>query len=419
MYLFENISKENLNEYLAELQLGGFTLSDSYESGDNSFATLADGEYTICTDWFNGELRVVFDPFTAPVKLSDECEAKVPTVLWQHEVDHTLIDCGMCYIIQCADGSFFIMDSGHFFQMNDNDRIHRFLRERTPQGEKIRIAGWFLTHAHSDHVCKFADFLRFNSDDCIIEGIYYNFVPVEHPDKNYWGEDSYRIRSGIDRLMKEYSHIPQIKLHTGQRFSVRNLHFTVLCTHEATVPAELKDFNDTSTVLMMEAEGTKVLLTGDASDVESEIMVRRWGKQLECDILQVAHHGHHGCSKEFYENARGKVALFSNTRIFFDIELEAQGDTNKTILKLADTYRVSSEGTTQITLPYTGTECISDMPDETLEDFDFINRLWGYEYSEEFKNAAYEAFLSRGGNKKMHYLFNIPNQQTGGKPEVN
>ncbi len=406
MLIYSEISAEGFAEYCEELAKAGFELTDRYALRDSSFAFFKADGLTLALNLNGSTLRLVADPFTAPARLTDPCPRTAQTTLWQHEVDHTLIDCGMCFIVRCADGSWFIVDSGHYFQMNDNDRIHKFMRDRTPEGERIRISGWFLSHAHSDHVSKFCDFLRYNMDDCDLEAVYYNFPHPYPPEGAGWGKggNNLFILNIADQLAA-LSQIPKIKLHTGQRFAVRNLSFTVLCTHEDVFPNESRDFNNTSTVLMMEAEGTKVLFCGDASDDESKIMVSRWGELLKCDILQVAHHGHFGCSAEFYELTKAPAALFSNTQIFFDLDLIKEKAANETILRYAREYYISSNGTVEADLPYTG---FKELPDETFEDFKKINQLWGYEYTPEKKAELYAEYLKRGG-KNLYPFYCDPN----------
>lgn len=406
MLLYTDFEVDSTDAYLDALLADGFTLIDRHTIPGSTFATLRKESLTLVINQFGSELRLIADPFTAAYRLSDSCERTAQTTIWQHEVDHTLIDCGMCFIVRCCDGSFFLVDSGHYFQVNDNDRIHRFLRERTPAGEKIRIAGWYLTHAHSDHVAKFSDFLRYNMDDVELEAVYYNFPEPFPPQGAGWGKRGNGLQGlNVGNQLREMTELPKIKLHTGQRFAVRNLNFTVLCTHEDSFPTDNDDFNNTTTVLMMEAEGSKVLFCGDASDVESDIMEKRWGTNLECDILQVAHHGHHGCSAAFYELAKGKAALFSNTQIFFDIDLEKEKEANATILRYAKEYYISSNGTVEADLPYTH---FIQLPDETFEDFEKIEQLWGYKYTPQRMAELYDAYIARGG-KIAHSFYSHPN----------
>lgn len=58
--------------------------------------------------------------------------------------------------------------------------------------------------------------------------------------------------------------------------------------------AEYSDTNDYSLVFMLEFEGVKVLLTGDAGKESEEEMInyaRNTGFDLDCDVLKVGHHG--------------------------------------------------------------------------------------------------------------------------------
>lgn len=406
MLLFPDLLQEDVETYAAVLPCHGFSLIDSHSIPGSYFATFRRDTLTLVINYFESVLRLIADPFTDPYKQNDPCPQTAQTTIWQHEVDHSLIDCGMCFIVRCCDGSFFIVDSGHYFQVNDNDRIHRFLRERTPAGEKIRISGWYLTHAHSDHVSKFSDFLRYNMDDVILEAVYYNFPDPFPPAGAGWSKRGNSLQGlNVGQQLRESAGFRKVKLHTGQRFAVRNLQFTVLCTHEDSFPTDNDDFNNTTTVLMMEAEGSKVLFCGDASDVESDIMERRWGNLLQCDILQVAHHGHHGCSAAFYELTKAKAALFSNTQIFFDKDLELEKEANGTILRHAREYHISSNGTVGADLPY---KKFFRLPDETFEDFEKIRQLWGYEYTPERMESLYEAYLARGG-KITHSFYSPPN----------
>jgi beta-lactamase superfamily II metal-dependent hydrolase len=401
MLLYRGFDPASFDALTDGFLAAGFARTDRLDRPGTRCALLRRGGLTVSLDLWERELRLIADPFTAPVRLSDPCPVTDKTTVWMHEVDHSFIDCGMCFILRCCDGSFFIVDSGHFLQTNDNDRIYRFLRQRTPAGQKVRIAGWFLSHAHSDHVCKFFDFLRYNMDDCVLETVYCNFPAVRPVQGAGWGRQGECLYARtIGELLDSMPEIRRVKLHTGQHFAVRDLSFTVLCTHEDVFPTENTDFNNTTTVLMMEAAGTRLLFCGDASDAESDIMVPRWGEDLKCDILQVAHHGHHGCSAAFYDLTRADAALFSNTQIFYDLDLVKEKEANETILRHAREVHISSNGTVGADLPYVS---FTALPDETFEDFDMIRRLWGYEYSDERKEELYAAYLARGGKDNFPF----------------
>lgn len=336
-------------------------------------------------------------PNFTPKTVENKCE----TTFYMLENDHTLIDCGMCLIIQCSDYSFFVVDSGHYYQFNDNDRIYNFMRERTPKSQRVVVAGWFITHAHSDHISKFCDFLRYNMNDVVIEAVYSNLISNKYAEKT-WSIEEMALAEKLFSILESSFDIPKIKLHTGQRFWVRNLMFDVLCTHEDIYPQKLKDYNDSSAVLMMHVDGTKVLIPGDASLLSSLAMEERFGNSLKCDIVQVAHHGHFGLRKEFYELSQANVALFPITQIMFDEEYEKL-EVNRRLIEIADCYYVSSNGTIEIPLPYKKGR-IKKLPDESFEDFAKIKGLWGYEYTDERKKELIELFKKNGGDTKSLYL---------------
>ncbi|MEE1503486.1 MAG: MBL fold metallo-hydrolase, partial [Acutalibacteraceae bacterium] len=129
--LFDN--KIENNEFFFYFD-DGVLLSFGYYSCDNSVRVSLDGNTAL--------------PQYEKEKYTDKGES----TLWQFEVDHTLIDCGMCYILRDCEGSFFVIDSAHTYSIRDCDRIYDFLRERTPKGQKVHIKGWFLSHGHEDHI---------------------------------------------------------------------------------------------------------------------------------------------------------------------------------------------------------------------------------------------------------------------------
>lgn len=398
LYLFNNKTKKDMDSYSDLAREYGYKEFDSTRFGDNYYLTLIkDGvELHIYYTAVDSSLRIVADPATDLYECNEiSVRHRCKTTMWQFEVDHTLIDCGMCYIIRCADNSFFIIDSAHIYSVNDNERIYSFLRERTPKGEKVRIAGWFFSHGHLDHIGKFCDFLKYNCADVEIEALYYNFVPVSHPDNIYWDVSDKAFVRNFHKLVEQYPDIKKIKLHSGQRFFVRNLELRVLCTHEDVYPGSLKNYNDSSTMLLMNTCSSCVNFPGDAGHIESDIVTSRFGELLGCDIVQAAHHGHFGTTALFYDLCAADVILFPTTQIKFDEEYEAR-EVNRHAVEVSDECYIASNGTVEIDFPY-HKGCVSLLPDETFEDFDGVYNLWGYTYTDERKESLRRLFESNGG----------------------
>ena len=248
-------------------------------------------------------LRISLDGKTALPQYEKEAySTNDKTTLWQFEVDHTLIDCGMCYILRDCDGSFFVIDSAHTYSMRDCDRIYDFLRERTPEGQKVRIKGWFLSHGHEDHIAQFMNYIRYYTHDTIIEKVYHNFVPNDHRDGTYWTPSNLNYVTIFYELMEKHPEIPVCRLHTGMYFYSNNIRFDVLCSHEDVFPGDNENYNDSSVVIMAQTEETKILFPGDAGHEESYILESRYKNgYLKCEIMQSAHHAHFGTTPKFYK----------------------------------------------------------------------------------------------------------------------
>lgn len=355
MLRIDNTSRQEYDNYLMSLANAGFQLYDNNIIRDNYFATYI-RDSLLLQVYYTGHdktARIVADPKTALYhRKNDITYTKIcDTTLYQMELDFRNIDCGMCYIIQCADGSFFIVDSAHMFSVNDHNRLYNLLCRLTPEGRKIIISGWFFTHAHQDHIAMFMNFLNAGFENYQIERLYYNFPSLDIPDAEKWKESDKETMREFYQLIEKHSEIPVVKLHTGQRFFVRNLEFEVLATHEDVYPGSLSYFNDSSTILSMTVDGCKTLFLGDANYTECTILVARYGSYLKSDIVQVAHHGYNGSNVGIYFCADAKVSLYSApVKRYEDGKSTAA---NKVVHTLSNEIYVAENGTTALKLPYT------------------------------------------------------------------
>ncbi|MBQ9552140.1 MAG: hypothetical protein IJU96_05175, partial [Clostridia bacterium] len=261
LLVYRGKSENDCRNYLNRLLDEGFSVVMQTEQNGSRYAALQKDVtlgiyYTPCDQ----TLRVTADKLNTlpPCRRPDTAFESGKTVFYCFENDQTLIDCGMCLLLQCPDSSFFVVDSGHYFQFNDNDRLHKFMRERTPDGQKIVINGWLITHSHTDHVAKLMDFLRYNCDDVVIEGFYWNLLSDDY-DLPCWDREERAYNAQLRRVLNRLTDIPKYKVQAGQRFYCRNLCFDVLCTQEDVYPQKIEDFNDTSVVVAVEVDGCRIL----------------------------------------------------------------------------------------------------------------------------------------------------------------
>lgn len=348
------------------------------------------------------EIRVIAETgYLFPDFNKTEAKGECVPTLFQFETNHSLIDCGMCYILKNRDGSFALIDSGHQYSLNDSERIHKFLRERTAENEKIRIAGWLFTHGHDDHIVQFTEYLKRFSDDTVIDGLYYNFVSCHHRDSGFWDPELERYCNEFYDEIALHPEIPVYRVHTGMEFYIGSFKVTALCLHEDVFPKSIKDYNDSSLVAVFSAAGNRIMFPGDAAVEESKILEKRYSAALKCDIVQCSHHGHVGTSPDFYRAVGARLALIPNTKIKYDEEF-ARIEADRVMESIASEVHISSDGTAEIPLPY-NKNTVKVYSDETFEDFDGIYKLWGYSYTDEFKSALYKRYLERGGKPIEKY----------------
>lgn len=389
MLLYVDINYADFEQLKNNIEISGFSLYDFSIIESCQYFVYVKENITATISFCTNQMCLICDPYRVYYQTKLIKSGKFTTSLWQYEVDHSLIDCGMCYIIRCDDGSFCVIDSAHQYSFNDDQRIVDFLKKISCE-EKPRVSAWFFTHAHEDHIGKFVDIARYHANEIDIDCLYYNFPSLAIEDSELWGTP---LKNGIEIFRNIVKDFKKIKLHSGMNICVKNLKFQVLCTHEDIVPAVFSDFNNTSSVLMLEAEGTKISFPGDASAETDRVLIERYVDALKADIVQISHHGHSGASPDFYKRTNAKCALFPVTQIKFDEELSNQ-ESNRVAIEIADEYFISSNGTVQIDLPYRVGK-VTVYPDETFEDFAGIFNLWCYEYTDERKKQLYEEFLSR------------------------
>lgn len=203
-------------------------------------------------------------------------------------------DNGMLYVIRLADNSVIVVDGGSIRQSSDQnvDECMKFLRcvTGTEPGEPIRVALWYGTHGHSDHVTFFYKLLGHYHDEILLERVMFNYPSlslVEHDGR----VDMFR-----ERLAQLYPDVRYLCPHTGMSFPMGSVTVDVLYTHEDAVSASsgktpVKNPNDGSTVCRITAAGKRLLITGDVDLLaQDKLLALHHPRELKADVLQAPHH---------------------------------------------------------------------------------------------------------------------------------
>ncbi|MCW3787946.1 T9SS type A sorting domain-containing protein [Plebeiibacterium sediminum] len=333
MAVISNTSVDTFSDYIQSLINNGFVQTSTSSLEDNVFYTLVNEDkiYYLYYTSSKSQVRIIQD--NASRNLVDELDATVQgtgdTEFYLYSLDHTHgegqtskvdyweIDCGALLIIKLKDNSLFIVDSGHERQSSNAalEGLMNFMYQITGQenGSLINIRAWFFSHAHGDHVYMSYPFLE----------KYHNILNIESVLTNF---PSYQtMNSGYDSgtfLMKEsfntyYPNCKYIKLHTGQHFSLQGVWFDVLHTHEDGVSSAgetmIGNFNDTSTILQITINGSKIMLLGDADSVcQSDMLSMYTSSTLKSECVQTSHHGFNDLTA-LYSEIGASYALFCNS----------------------------------------------------------------------------------------------------------
>ena len=305
---YENRTAADFDAYRQTLCSMGYTVYDTHEIEQNRFATLLSDSLTVSLSWFAGTkvLRVIAEERGALCPLTDSAEGEYDTLLTGMKGETVVADEGMGFIIRLKDGSFCIIDGGMGDPDSvDSDKLMDILNAQKPaDAEKPVIAAWIFTHLHGDHVGVFNCFSLDHHDDVVLERLLFNFPKEEEiavSDSLYMLDDSiYRWNQFKQNLADFYADVPVVKLHSGNRFTVRNAQFEVLFALDDLYPQSIlteggNGLNESSLLFKMTVDGQTTLWTGDFGFLAADLVLQEYtAETLKSDILQMAHHGWNG-----------------------------------------------------------------------------------------------------------------------------
>lgn len=304
MQIISGCSADDFENYASALDAAGYKTVQKRSVDNNIYAQFQGNGITVYAYYTDSEnyIRVICE--NSPVtqeNFSFQATSAGKVGIYQFALNyagntHDTMDCGMLYALLPGDGSVMLMDGSHMFQTSEEfyRGVYDFLREitGTPEGEKIRISNWYITHEHSDHLAGASGFLRRYHDNVDLQRVMFNFPSFTVRQ----GSTSYA--SQFRRTLRTYfPDVTYMRPHTGMHLNIGALGIDVMYTHEDAIQAEnptkytLRDFNCTSTILKVTMGGRTIILFGD-SNVETEnIVVRNYTPETwKADLVQVAHH---------------------------------------------------------------------------------------------------------------------------------
>ena len=303
--IYESLTEAHYNDYLASLPGRGYTCYADYSRGTVRSATYHNGEYTlnVIYEGYYEQLNVILEPYdkeklppkeTSYEKVCETTFVQIGTEYKNLSTDDAPQN-GMCYIWRLEDGTFVILDGGFNYTVGA-ENLYAVLKELTPEGQKIVVSAWFISHFHGDHAGAFVKFANSYRTKFKLRSVVFNMpteqehLQVDHT-WHYWGK--------IEPLMEYYGATMYVA-HPGQVYHFANAKIDVLYTMEMNAPAEFTYYNTSSLVLDMQFGDFNMMMLGDASEYSNPCIRNNYGDSLESEVVQVAHHGYDGGSWELY-----------------------------------------------------------------------------------------------------------------------
>ena len=341
MKVISNTTAKKLSEYTKVLEAKGYIeVSKNTLDGDVYYTYEKFGKlFYLYHNEKLGETRIIVD--NASDKLSEIEVNYTPksgdtTEFYQYSLNYDLANkagydpvvyteatsqnCGMLYVIKLADNSVIVIDGGGDKQSTVKSRAGflKFLRSitNTPDTEKVRIASWFFSHAHGDHVRFAADFINQHYAGIDLVSVTHNFPSYQVVGGGY-DDNTFTMKANVNR---RFPNTLYHKLHTGEVLNMAGVTIEVVFTHEdattSSGASEIGDFNSTSTVLKITIDGMSIMLLGDISDVaENAIVAMHTPAYIKSDMVQVTHHGFNFLNK-LYPMINAKIAVFPQSAFY-------------------------------------------------------------------------------------------------------
>ncbi len=333
-YYYTDTDESEFAAYRAKLEAAGYKLYCENTIAGNLFATYTNSKCFVHAYFIKnrGAVRIITGSTVSAPYLPENVDGKpeytkiTESKITQMTLAYEVENFGMCYVITLEDGSFIVFDGGGS-KGTDHVRLYNLLTKlnERPDG-KIVIAAWIMTHTHWDHFMGFYNLCLSYGTDVEIE----QFIANE-PDSivyhNSGNPNLYMSDGHYDRADTAAGGIKRVKPHTGMKFWVRNAEIEVLYTQEDLYPELLHIYNDSTMVLRMTLAGQTVMWLGDVQHAGSDIICEMYGDYIKSDIVQVAHHGSTGGTRELYKHISPDIALWPTSTSSFQ---EQTGDKNTT-----------------------------------------------------------------------------------------
>jgi len=229
--------------------------------------------------------------------LSGFSKQKFNYVLWQLPSQINTI--GNSYVFRMNDGKVAVMDGG---VKEEAVFLRGFL---AALGNYVDV--WFVSHPHPDHIGALTEILKAPNGIQIGKVCHCKFSSAfreTEPDYKAAAEEFYAI-------LKE-SGVPVVNVtEPGMVIELDQTRFKILGVKNEDLL--VNPYNNSSMVIRVWDSKKSIVFLGDCGQEEgARLLEGPYRNDLDCDYLQMAHHGQKGVSKDFYRTIKFKACLWSS-----------------------------------------------------------------------------------------------------------
>ncbi|MDP4185144.1 MAG: MBL fold metallo-hydrolase [Bacteroidota bacterium] len=217
-------------------------------------------------------------------------------VMWQLPTQVNTI--GNSYVFQMKNGKIAVMDGG---VKEETQYLRGFIGALGNE-----VEAWFVSHPHDDHVGALNEILK-DPKGIKIKNIYHSELSQEYYEKYETQYESF-TREFYENLNKSGINVVNIT-EPGKILKIDKTNFKILSVRNPEITEN--PYNNQSMVIRVEDHLKSMVFLGDLGVEGGEKLLKGpFRKDLNCDYLQMAHHGQNGVSKEFYRSIKFDACLW-------------------------------------------------------------------------------------------------------------
>ena len=238
-----------------------------------------------------------------------------------YQVSPTNGDLMNCYIIKTENGKLIVIDGGGRYSDESTKGYLCNELKKISGKDEIIIEAWFLTHIHDDHITEYILASQNESVKITVKNTYFNFASHDF----YKNAEDGRFEHLYPSISQAYNRFSGDgafeKAHgktvfEGDSFEIDNLKFDILCV--CNDEENETRINDTSIVFRVTVDGQTILFLGDSNINQGNKLLKKYGKSIHSDIVQMAHHGQNGVSEEVYATISPTLCMWPSPDWVFD-----------------------------------------------------------------------------------------------------